>query len=359
MPHAPKIRKDILQVLDEYIIPALGRGPVLQVLGEPPFRFSAAPHWVLRKELLPDNDHGPLQVVRYWSQEQLVSSRGLTFGFLYQGSSHSKIGMTQSQARQLPSDSKIEPAGITIIKATAPAIVLYGNHVPHEDGKDCPEQANDTMRSLCFRIIDNQVAAFLVSKAPGSHTSTHHLELEDTYLTQLATIYLQELRQAKELHEAQPLLLALMYRARRLFAHQKPLVSNSCWLDPNKYTGKISGSIQRKHLTLCEDVRDHIQNNLHHPLTLQGIAAHFSLSAFYLNTIFKQVQGITLMRYVTLIRIEVAKQILVEGKERVSEVASLVGFPNARSFGTVFQRHTGLSPNAYRYQHLQKRRELP
>ncbi len=355
MPHAPKIRKDILHVLDEYVIPALTGGPVLQVLAEPPFRFSVAPHWVLRKKLLPDNDHGPLQVLRSWPQEQLVSSRGLTFGFLYQGSSHSKVGMTQSQSKQLPARHKIEPAGITIIKATAPAIVLYGNHVPREDGKNCSEQANDTMQSLCFRVIDNQVATFLVDKAPGFHTSTHHLQFDDQSLIQLATIYVQELRQADELHEAQPLLLAFMYRARRLLSSQKPLIGNSCWLDPSNFNGKISGSIQRKHLTLCEDVRDHIQNNLHHPLTLQGIAGQFSISAFYLNSIFKQVQGTTVMRYVTLMRIEVSKQILEGGKERVGEVASLVGFPNPRSFSTVFQRHTGLSPNEYRRQHLQKR----
>lgn len=358
MPHAPKIRKDILHVLDEYVIPALGSGPILQVLAEPPFRFSVAPHWVLRKGLLPDNDHGPLQMVRSWPRERLVSSRGLTFGFLYWGQSHAKIGMTQSQAKQVPFDSGIVPAGITIIKSTAPAVVLYGNHVPREAGKDCPEQANDSSQSLCFRIIDNQVAAFLVHKTPDLHTSTHHLQLEDPQLIQLASIYAQELRQADELHEAQPLLLAFMYRARRTIARQKPLIGNSCWLDPSDYAGKMSGRIQRKHLLLCEEVRDHIQNNLHTPLSLQGIAGQFSISAFYLNSIFKQVQGITLMRYVTMQRIEVAKQILVEGKERVGEVASLVGFSNARSFGTIFQRHTGQSPNEFRRQILQKHREL-
>ncbi len=358
MPHAPKIRKDILHVLDEYVIPALSRGPVLQVLAEPPFRFSAAPHWVLRKKLLPDNDHGPLQVVRAWPKEQLVSSRGLTFGFVYQGQSHAKIGMTQSLARQIPAGSHIEPAGITIIKATAPTLALYGHHVPREAGNDCPEQANDSSQSLCFRIIDNQIAAFLVHKTPELHTSTHHLQLEDLQLIQLATIYSQELRQADDLQEAQPLLLAFMYRARRIIARQKPLIGNSCWLDPTDYAGQMSGRIQRKHLLLCEEVRDHIQNNLHTSLSLQGIAEQFSISAFYLNSIFKQVQGTTLMRYVTLQRIEVAKQILVEGKERVGEIASLVGFSNPRSFGTVFQRHTGLSPNEFRRQQLQKRREL-
>lgn len=358
MPHAPKIRKDVLHALDEYVIPALSNGPVLQVLAEPPFRFSAAPHWVLRKRLLPDNDHGPLQMVRSWPREQLVSSRGLTFGFVYQGESHAKIGMTQSMAKQIPGGSNTESAGITIIKATAPAIALYGNHVPREAGKDCPEQANDSSQSLCFRIIDNQIAAFLVHKTPDLHTSTHHLQLEDSALTQLATIYLQELRQADAIEEAQPLLLAFMYRARRTVASQKPLIGNSCWLDPSEYAGKMPGALQRKHLLLCEEVRDHIQNNLHTPLSLQGIAGQFSISAFYLNSIFKQVQGTTLMRYVTMQRIEVAKQILFEGKERVGEVASLVGFTSARSFGTVFQRHTGLSPNEYRRQHLSKRREL-
>src|SRR5690606_23627090 len=128
---------------------------------------------------------------------------------------------------------------------------------------------------------------------------------------------------------------------------QKPLIGNSCWLDPSDYAGKMPGTIQRRHLLLCEEVRDHIQNNLHTSLSLQGIAEQFSISAFYLNNIFKQVQGTTVMRYVTTQRIEVSKRILATGRERVGEVASLVGFPNARSFGTVFQRHTGQSPSEF------------
>lgn len=66
MPFAPKIRKQLLTVLSEHVIPQLQNSSVLQFLFEPPFDFRGLPHWTTRQSLLPQNRQNPLDVFQEW-----------------------------------------------------------------------------------------------------------------------------------------------------------------------------------------------------------------------------------------------------------------------------------------------------
>lgn len=121
MPFAPQIRKQIIQTLDQSIIPMLTEREIQQILADAPFDFSLAESWPLRKTFLQEKKKDPTQIVWQWKKFHLVASRMSYWGFVYEGIMDEKIGLTRNTAKG--SDA----AGITAVRLKAPA-VLYLRH---------------------------------------------------------------------------------------------------------------------------------------------------------------------------------------------------------------------------------------
>ncbi|WP_102411215.1 helix-turn-helix domain-containing protein [Beduinella massiliensis] len=73
---------------------------------------------------------------------------------------------------------------------------------------------------------------------------------------------------------------------------------------------------------------------------------HFSES--YLSNLFKKQYHMTVGEYINQLRMEKAKQLLLEPAARVSDVAEQVGFDNTDYFTKRFRQFTGLTPTEYR-----------
>lgn len=63
---------------------------------------------------------------------------------------------------------------------------------------------------------------------------------------------------------------------------------------------------------------------------------------------FKGVTGVSPGRYVQELRIERAKEAIVEGRDAIDDIASRVGYQDPASFRRLFKRLVGISPSAYR-----------
>ena len=63
---------------------------------------------------------------------------------------------------------------------------------------------------------------------------------------------------------------------------------------------------------------------------------------------FKKVTGINYTDYVSRVRIESAKNLLLNPNLRVSEIAYEVGFQSLTQFNRMFKRVFGQSPTAFR-----------
>ena len=69
----------------------------------------------------------------------------------------------------------------------------------------------------------------------------------------------------------------------------------------------------------------------------------------YIRRCFEQEIGKTPLEYLTLLRINQAKMLLVQSTfKSVSDVAEKCGFSDPLYFSTLFKKHTGLSPSKYR-----------
>ena len=85
-------------------------------------------------------------------------------------------------------------------------------------------------------------------------------------------------------------------------------------------------------------------------LSLGQVAKAVNTSTFYFCKMFKKVTGLNFTDYVSRVRIEKAKNLLLNPNLRVSEIAYEVGFQSLTHFNRMFKRILGLSPTEYREQ---------
>jgi AraC-like DNA-binding protein/ligand-binding sensor protein len=87
-------------------------------------------------------------------------------------------------------------------------------------------------------------------------------------------------------------------------------------------------------------------------LRLGHVAKAVNTSTFYFCKMFKKVTGINFTDYLSRVRIEKSKNLLLNPNLRVSEIAFEVGFQSLTHFNRVFKKILGQSPTEYRDQLL-------
>lgn len=100
-------------------------------------------------------------------------------------------------------------------------------------------------------------------------------------------------------------------------------------------------------------IKDYIgKNYMNDSLSIKEISSHIHLSSSYLCTIFKSETGHTLNQYITEFRMEKAKQLLADPRNRILDISAKVGYVDGGYFGKSFKKVVGLSPSEYRERKL-------
>ncbi|GGD47401.1 response regulator transcription factor [Paenibacillus nasutitermitis] len=99
-----------------------------------------------------------------------------------------------------------------------------------------------------------------------------------------------------------------------------------------------------KHLQAVEFIIQYVHEHYQKELTLTGIADEIGISRSYLSHIFKKSTDETFNTYLTKVRMEKAKALIMEGKHLIYEVADMVGYKNVPYFSTLFKKYTGMNP---------------
>ena len=91
-----------------------------------------------------------------------------------------------------------------------------------------------------------------------------------------------------------------------------------------------------------------IQEHCGEDLSLGQVAKAVNVSTFYFCKMFKKATGINFTDYVSRVRIEKTKNLLLNPNLRISEIAYTVGFQSLTHFNRVFKSIVGQSPSEYR-----------
>ena len=104
---------------------------------------------------------------------------------------------------------------------------------------------------------------------------------------------------------------------------------------------------------LSQLLENYLLNNYASIISITEVSEKFGFTNEYLSKIFKKYTGVTPIKYITRIRINEAKQLLVNQPDlEVKKIGELIGYKDAFYFSRVFKSNVGVYPSDYRIKHL-------
>jgi two-component system response regulator YesN len=112
----------------------------------------------------------------------------------------------------------------------------------------------------------------------------------------------------------------------------------------------LKNQIVRAYKKPVEEGRRLIEEKYNQNLSLEEICAKIAISKNYFCYLFKRETGMSIWNYLTVVRLQHAKQLLENTDMRSYEIAFQVGYDNPSYFSKLFKKYELLTPNEYREQ---------
>lgn len=116
------------------------------------------------------------------------------------------------------------------------------------------------------------------------------------------------------------------------------------------YLKEMEGRKNRQQKRLVEQVLEMIHQDYMNDISLESCADRAGTNSYTLSKAFKQVTGINFIDYVTRLRIEKAKELLLETNKKIHDVSEEVGYRHSY-FNRIFKKQVGIPPSRYRQIH--------
>lgn len=105
---------------------------------------------------------------------------------------------------------------------------------------------------------------------------------------------------------------------------------------------------EEKSISLVERAKAFIDEKFQKDLSLDEISREFDISPYYFSKIFKDETGQNFIEYLTAVRMEKAKQLLLANEMSMKEICSMVGYADPNYFSRSFKKNVGVTPTEYR-----------
>lgn len=116
-------------------------------------------------------------------------------------------------------------------------------------------------------------------------------------------------------------------------------------LEEQAQSGAVFGEGKSKGIE--ETVRT-IEQDYASDLSLEALAERVYLSPSYLSYLFKKEKGISINKFITLYRMDKAKELLLTSNRKVVDIGPSVGYSNIPYFISLFKSHFGKTPAQFR-----------
>lgn len=117
---------------------------------------------------------------------------------------------------------------------------------------------------------------------------------------------------------------------------------------------KSSGTDTKHEERAIVGITQYLQEHLAEDIKLSDLADEFHLNAQYISQLFKNEIGVGFHVYLTNMRMEKAKKLLLTTVLSISEIAEQTGFNDYRVFTKVFKKSENITPTQYRREFLGK-----
>ncbi|MFZ7942690.1 response regulator transcription factor [Neobacillus sp. 19] len=106
--------------------------------------------------------------------------------------------------------------------------------------------------------------------------------------------------------------------------------------------------VKGKYSQLVEESIKILESHYNESLSLEDICNQISVSKNYFCYLFKREVGISLWQYLTELRLEKAKELLLETDMKNYEISFQVGYDNPSYFSMLFKKYESMTPNEFR-----------
>lgn len=106
---------------------------------------------------------------------------------------------------------------------------------------------------------------------------------------------------------------------------------------------------RKKYRLVLKKAREYIGNHYQdEDISLNKAASSVNMSPNHFSTIFSQEMGITFVEYLTKVRMEAARDLLLKTDLRASEISYQVGYKDPHYFSYLFKKTQGITPKTFR-----------
>ena len=92
----------------------------------------------------------------------------------------------------------------------------------------------------------------------------------------------------------------------------------------------------------------YIQENYSRDISLDDVSSQVNISPYYFSKIFKDETGENFIEYLTRVRIERAKELLVDANISVKEAGIQSGYSDPNYFSRIFKKQMDMTPSEYK-----------
>ena len=115
----------------------------------------------------------------------------------------------------------------------------------------------------------------------------------------------------------------------------------------NAVTSINKGATDHTHHLIKKAV-DYIENNYSKDISLDDISQELNLSTYYFSKLFKEEKGENFIEFLTMTRIQKAKELMKDATRSIKEISSSCGYSDPNYFSRIFKKYTGLTPTEYK-----------
>lgn len=111
----------------------------------------------------------------------------------------------------------------------------------------------------------------------------------------------------------------------------------------------ITGQRENSHIRFVQEAKNLIAKHFTESgFNLDQVCEYIGISPSHFSSTFKREMGVSFVQYLTAMRMERAKELLIKTEGKTYEVAQAVGFSEPNYFSFCFKRYEGVSPSQYR-----------
>lgn len=111
---------------------------------------------------------------------------------------------------------------------------------------------------------------------------------------------------------------------------------------------QVQGSRKHKFEGTVEKALEFIRMNYKKDISLTDVSRQVDVSPYYFSKIFKDETGENFVEYLTNIRIEQAKKLLLETEYSMKEICVMVGYSEPNYFSRAFKKKVGVTPTEFK-----------